>query len=103
MKITRVETIILSRLHEPERQWVTATVRVIKADCAIVLVHTDEGLTGIGEACAYGNPARIKEWAAWLERKDKGVPFDEVERKEFDQLKAELKLGGYRFPWEKQP
>jgi L-2-hydroxycarboxylate dehydrogenase (NAD+) len=42
-----------------------------------------------------------KEWDAWLERKDKGVPFDEVERREFDQLKAELKLDRYRFPWQK--
>jgi L-2-hydroxycarboxylate dehydrogenase (NAD+) len=42
-----------------------------------------------------------KEWEAWLERKDKGVPFDEVERKEFDQLKAELKLERYRFPWQR--
>jgi len=41
-----------------------------------------------------------KEWEVWLERKDRGVPFDEVERKEFDQLKAELKLATYRFPWE---
>jgi LDH2 family malate/lactate/ureidoglycolate dehydrogenase len=42
-----------------------------------------------------------KEWDAWLERKDKGVPFDAVEMKEFDQLKAELKLSQYHFPWEK--
>jgi LDH2 family malate/lactate/ureidoglycolate dehydrogenase len=42
-----------------------------------------------------------KEWDAWLERKDKGVPFDAVEMKEFDGLKAELKLSQYPFPWEK--
>jgi len=42
-----------------------------------------------------------KEWDAWLERKDKGVPFDAVEMKEFDGLKAELKLSQYHFPWEK--
>jgi LDH2 family malate/lactate/ureidoglycolate dehydrogenase len=42
-----------------------------------------------------------REWDAWVERKDKGVPFDSVEMKEFDQLKAELKLDKYRFPWEK--
>jgi L-2-hydroxycarboxylate dehydrogenase (NAD+) len=42
-----------------------------------------------------------KEWDAWNERKDKGVPFDQVVRKEFDQLKAELKLDRYRFPWAK--
>jgi L-alanine-DL-glutamate epimerase-like enolase superfamily enzyme len=66
MKITHIETINLSRMHEPERQWITATVRVVKADCAIVVVHTDEQLTGIGEACAYGNPMRISEWVSWL-------------------------------------
>jgi len=41
------------------------------------------------------------EWEAWQERKDKGVPFDEVERKDFDKLKADLKLSTYHFPWEK--
>jgi L-2-hydroxycarboxylate dehydrogenase (NAD+) len=41
-----------------------------------------------------------KEWDAWLERKDRGVPFDATERAEFDELKAELKLTRYRFPWE---
>ena len=40
------------------------------------------------------------EWDAWLERKDKGVPLDEVERLHFDQLKQELKLTQYKFPWE---
>ncbi len=40
------------------------------------------------------------EWDAWLERKDKGVPLDEVERVQFAQMKAELKLGQYKFPWE---
>ncbi len=44
-----------------------------------------------------------REWDAWQERKDKGVPFDEVERKQFDELKSEWKqqLGKYHFPWEK--
>ncbi len=67
MKITQIRTLALSRMHEPERQWFTATLRIVKADCAIVVVQTDEGLEGIGEACAYGNPARIREWVAWLE------------------------------------
>ena len=40
------------------------------------------------------------EWDVWNERKDKGVPLDEVERKEFDQIKAELGLNQYQFPWE---
>jgi L-alanine-DL-glutamate epimerase-like enolase superfamily enzyme len=66
MRITRLETLCLSRLHEPERQWFTARSRTIKADCAIVVIHTDEGLTGIGEASAYGWPRLIREWVDWL-------------------------------------
>lgn len=66
MKITKLETLCLSRLHEPERQWITARYRTIKADCAIVLIHTDEGVAGIGEASAYGWPLLIQEWVNWL-------------------------------------
>ncbi|MBX2999134.1 MAG: mandelate racemase/muconate lactonizing enzyme family protein [Caldilineaceae bacterium] len=66
MKITKLETLCLSRMHEPERQWITAKYRTVKADCAIVAIHTDEGLTGIGEASAYGVPSRIREWVEWL-------------------------------------
>jgi L-alanine-DL-glutamate epimerase-like enolase superfamily enzyme len=66
MKITKMETICLSRLHELERQWFTARYRTIKADCAIVVIDTDEGLQGIGEACAYGWPHLIREWVDWM-------------------------------------
>lgn len=66
MRITELETLCLSRMHEPERQWVTSQYRTVKADCAIVQVRTDEGLVGIGEASAYGWPARIAEWVDWL-------------------------------------
>src|SRR4029453_14742286 len=66
MKITAVEMLCLSRPHELERQWVTARLRIIKADCGIVVIHTDEGVTGIGEACAYGGPAMMREWVQWL-------------------------------------
>jgi L-alanine-DL-glutamate epimerase-like enolase superfamily enzyme len=66
MKITKIETLLLSRMHEPERQWVTSRFRVVKADCPVVVIHTDEGLTGVGEACAYGVPRLIKEWVEWL-------------------------------------
>ena len=66
MKITQLETLCLSRWHEPERQWATARYRTVKADCAIVVISTDEGLQGIGEACAYGVPGRIRDWVAWL-------------------------------------
>ena len=61
MKITDIRTLCLSRPHEPERQWATSTVRVPKSDAAIVIVDTDEGLRGIGEACAYGIPPRIRD------------------------------------------
>jgi L-alanine-DL-glutamate epimerase-like enolase superfamily enzyme len=63
MKITGLETICLSRPHELERQWFTASYRTIKADCAIVLIHTDEGLQGIKEASPYGWPLLIREIA----------------------------------------
>ena len=66
MKITALDTLCLSRMHEPEGQWITASYRTIKADCAVVRVHTDEGLTGIGEASAYGVPTLIAEWVDWL-------------------------------------
>lgn len=65
MRITGLRTILLSRLHEPERQWFSSTFRSIKADAAVVLVDTDEGLTGIGEACAYGGPLQIASWVDW--------------------------------------
>lgn len=66
MKITGVTTLLLSRMHEPERQWFTARYRTIKADCPIVVIDTDEGLRGVGEACAYGGPRKIRDWVNWL-------------------------------------
>lgn len=66
MKITKLETICLSRPHELECQWITSRYRTIKADCAIVVIHTDAGVTGIGEASAYGWPLLIREWVAFL-------------------------------------
>ena len=62
MKITNIETICLSRIHEIENQWKTFNVKTLKADVAIVVVSTDSDLVGIGEACAYGNPSFIKIW-----------------------------------------
>ncbi|HGJ65647.1 TPA: mandelate racemase/muconate lactonizing enzyme family protein [bacterium] len=66
MKITAVGTLCLSRQHEPERQWFTASYLTTKADCTIVSIYTDEGITGIGEACSYGSPPSIKDWVEWL-------------------------------------
>lgn len=65
MKITKVETLLLSRMHERHEQWITAHLRIVKADCPVVIIHTDEGVTGIGEACAYGVSGLIREWVDW--------------------------------------
>jgi L-alanine-DL-glutamate epimerase-like enolase superfamily enzyme len=66
MRITQISTLCLSRMHEPENQWIVGGIRTIKADCAIVVVHTDAGITGIGEACAYGVPNLIQGWVDYL-------------------------------------
>ena len=41
MRITKIETLLLSRMHELERQWITSQYRVVKADCPVVVIHTD--------------------------------------------------------------
>lgn len=41
-----------------------------------------------------------KEYLAWLDRKDKGVPVGEAIQKEFIQLRDECGLTQYRFPFE---
>ena len=65
MKINDVRAVLMSRLHEPERQWFSSTFRSIKADGVVVEIETDDGLKGIGEACAYGGPLQIESWVGW--------------------------------------
>lgn len=65
MKITSVETLCGTRLHERADQWITDRYRSIKADIAVVVIRTDSGYQGIGEACAYGNPLKIADWVSW--------------------------------------
>ncbi len=67
MKITGVRALSLTRFHEPENQWFTNTFRVVKADCSIVMIDTDVGITGVGEACAYGGPEQIADWVRFYE------------------------------------
>ncbi|MBI2193509.1 MAG: mandelate racemase/muconate lactonizing enzyme family protein [Planctomycetes bacterium] len=62
MKITDVETILLTCPLPPEHQWRTARFRVVYAHSVIVRVRTDAGLVGLGESSPYGGPARIKEY-----------------------------------------
>ena len=59
MKITDIRTLSLSRAHEAELQWYSATFHVAKADCSICIIDTDEDLQGISEPCAYGVPPEI--------------------------------------------
>ena len=59
MKIIDVATLCLSHMHELEQRWFTAGYHILQADCAIVVIKTDEGLVGIGEAYAYGIPLLI--------------------------------------------
>ena len=53
MKITRIEPIALSYPLPPEAQYRVGSVRRVKYDCLLVRVHTDEGITGIGETCLW--------------------------------------------------
>ena len=66
MKITDIRALSLSRQHEPEREWASSTFLVRKADCSIIIIDTDEGISGIGEASAYGVPPAIKEKTAGI-------------------------------------
>ena len=42
---------------------------------------------------------RLKEYLAWLERKDKGVPVNEALQNDIRALVKELGLTGYNFPF----
>jgi Malate/L-lactate dehydrogenases len=42
-----------------------------------------------------------KEYLAWMERKEKGIVINESLQKDILQLKKELNLSGYHFPFEK--
>jgi L-alanine-DL-glutamate epimerase-like enolase superfamily enzyme len=67
MSITAVTPMAASRMHDPADQWISDRFRSVKADAAIVVIETDDGVTGIGEACAYGNPLQIADWVRWFE------------------------------------
>jgi D-galactarolactone cycloisomerase len=58
VKITNVRTMLLSAPIPPERRWRSDFGSSTKTDAAIVIVETDEGLTGFGEA--KGSPPAIR-------------------------------------------
>ena len=41
-----------------------------------------------------------KEWLAWQDRRDKGVPVSESVQKEILEVRDKLGLAQYKFPWE---
>lgn len=75
-RISDVQTICLSRLHEPERRWMTMNIKTIKADGAIVVITTEDGAQGFGEACAYGSPGVIADWVGWYRKALVGREMD---------------------------
>jgi len=66
-----------TRIHGQEDQWITDRYRSIKADMAVVIIDTDEGVTGIGEACSYGNPTQIADWVNWYSPSLIGTDVDD--------------------------
>jgi L-alanine-DL-glutamate epimerase-like enolase superfamily enzyme len=58
MKITNVRTILLSAPIPPERRWRSDFGSSVKSDAAIIVVETDGGLRGYGEA--KGHPRAIE-------------------------------------------
>ncbi|GAA2940321.1 mandelate racemase/muconate lactonizing enzyme family protein [Microbacterium luteolum] len=78
MKITKATTLVGTRLHEREDQWITDRYRSVKADIAVVIIETDGGLAGIGEACAYGNPLQIADWVEWYAPSLIGADVDDL-------------------------
>lgn len=76
--ITNLRTVCATRLHERADQWFTDRFRSIKADVAVVVVETDEGVTGVGEACSYGNPLQIADWVDWYRGLVVGAELDDL-------------------------
>ncbi|HSB16113.1 MAG TPA: hypothetical protein VLE22_16790, partial [Bryobacteraceae bacterium] len=56
LKITDIRVTLLSHELPREKQWVTASFVVWKADAILVEVLTDKGIIGIGEPSPYGGP-----------------------------------------------
>ena len=68
MKITDIRALCLSRPHEPDLEWFSSQFRVYKAGCPVVIVETDEGISGISEPSTYGDPPKIRERIEQMKR-----------------------------------
>lgn len=62
LKITDIRVTLLSHELPREKQWVTASFVVWKADAILVEVLTDKGIIGIGEPSPYGGPEAVKKF-----------------------------------------
>jgi L-alanine-DL-glutamate epimerase-like enolase superfamily enzyme len=49
MKITSIETILLSYRYQPESSWSWSGGKTLQRNCVLVKVSTDEGISGLGE------------------------------------------------------
>jgi D-galactarolactone cycloisomerase len=56
LKITDIEVIPLTIPHAPGHQWIKGGTSATGWDLLVVRVHTDEGISGIGEAYHLKNP-----------------------------------------------
>src|SRR3972149_9322144 len=56
MKITDIETIALTIPHPPGHLWIKGGISATGWDLLVVRVHTDEGISGIGEAYHLKSP-----------------------------------------------
>ncbi|RJS91469.1 mandelate racemase/muconate lactonizing enzyme family protein [Candidatus Bathyarchaeota archaeon] len=67
LKIKDVEVILLSCPIPKEKRWKLGGIagqpgwQGVKADMVIIKVHTDEGITGIGEPSPYGGATRLRD------------------------------------------
>ncbi|HET7626799.1 MAG TPA: mandelate racemase/muconate lactonizing enzyme family protein [Bacillales bacterium] len=80
MKITDITTVKLS--YTPDRPMADAIHYMGQRNLLLVQVHTDEGLTGIGEAASYGGPMESTEAVILHELKPRLIGEDpfQVER-----------------------
>jgi len=77
VKIKDIETVLLSCPVPEEKTWRLDGRKGVKADMVIVKVHTDEGITGIGEPSPYGGALNLRLTIEQLKQGFTGRdPFD---------------------------